>query len=202
MRVVVWGLASKLALPEFMVTLTDSLNYINWCVISSELETGSAHLIPTYSTTFISFLFNCWEGWKPGPGCFSSAALSLNCTVPTIYFFFFFLLKSNTNFCSTDGGRRYYGGNNLRGEEREGHSGGERYCHAWRGCMLWGMTRWLRQKTGNKRRGQIEWWGQKMGEESGERQWGVEGGRDQYCMERHLGKRVSEGIHTYTEYDS
>lgn len=46
MCMVVWGLVSKLVLLKFKVTLTESLNYINWCVIPSELETGSDALFP------------------------------------------------------------------------------------------------------------------------------------------------------------
>lgn len=44
--------------------------------------------------------------------------------------------------------------------------------------MLWGMTRWPRQKT----KGEVKCGGEDGGEESGETQGGTEGVEDQYCM--------------------
>ena len=78
-----WGLVSKLALLKFKVTLTQSSNYINWFVISSESETGSDTLFPpTAQHLFHLYLITESDG-AGGRNCSSLL------TVPCTFFFFF-----------------------------------------------------------------------------------------------------------------
>lgn len=150
-----WLFEDLWALQKFKVTLTDSLNYMNWCVISSELEKGWASSFPPTSQHVFHNYWDRWNhSWDFSPYSSSSSTDSI------LFCFFVFFLKSNQHqFVLHWWSGAILWGKQCERRKSEGHSGGERYCHAWGGCMLWGMTRWLRQKTGNKRRGQTEWWG-------------------------------------------
>lgn len=100
---------------------------------------GDRPLISKRSKTFLSRLFN-YRDIKLRAGHFSTVALSPDCTM------FVFFSFPNTNLRSTDGlGAIIWGGNNSS-VERGRRSGGKRSCHAWRRCVLWGMTRWLGRK--------------------------------------------------------
>lgn len=111
-----WLFEDLWALQKFKVTLTDSLNYMNWCVISSVLETGWASSFPPTAPDMY-FIITKTDETTAGIFQYTVAAPPL-----TVHFFLFFVffLKSNTSLCSTDGAGRYYGGNSVRGERVRG----------------------------------------------------------------------------------